>query len=92
MNTGPEKCTYLLLPRLFYGISIDETENEKDFSCKMIVNYSHCFAVEHQISPIQAKNAVSRKVLQKLCTIENIFVQQQRFDQFPAEFSKSVQE
>lgn len=90
---GPPKCTHLLLQRLFFGISLQNSGEPKDICSKLIVNFSHDFEAYCQPSYIQAKNAVSREALKKLCFIENKFGQQrQRFDNFPVGFAKEIQE
>lgn len=92
-DIGPPKCAHLLLQRLFFGISLQNTGEPKDIYSKLIVNFTHEFEAHCQPSYIQAKNAVSRDALKKLCLIENKFAQQRkRFDNFPNGFAKDIQE
>lgn len=87
----PVKCVFLLLQRLFYGVSNSETNDKTTFSSKIIVNHKYEFSVKTLLSQIEAKNAASRKAVNQLCEVENKYNQHKQIDIFPDGFASSIQ-
>lgn len=89
----PVKCVFLLLKRLFYGVDHTESSdiNTNTFTSNVCVSYDFEFSYTSTLSQIDAKNHSSLKALQRLCEIENKFVQRIRNDIFPPNFAAEIQ-
>lgn len=89
----PTKCIFLLLKRLFYGVTIDEDfdTNANTYTNHVSVSYEFKFSSLPQTSQIGAKNAASGKALKSLCEIQNHFVQRKQNYIFPSNFAEEIQ-
>lgn len=89
----PAKCVFLLLKRLFYGVTLSEScdSNTNTYTSNVAVNYGVTFTSTSKISPNHARDLASIRAIQNLCIIENKFVQQKRNDHFPMNFADEIQ-
>lgn len=86
------KCVFLLLQRLFYGVtSIETTDTDKN-TCAS--NLTVCcdieFSATSQLSKVYTRNLAAIKALQQLCDAENKFVERKRNDNFPSNFANEI--
>lgn len=90
----PTKCVWLLLKRLFFGVTLTESkeENANTFSSKVCVSYEFNFTSPAQRSQALARNVACAKALRSLCDVENKFVQRKEKPTFPSNFASKVQE
>ncbi|XP_055314184.1 double-stranded RNA-specific editase Adar-like [Sitodiplosis mosellana] len=90
---SPVKCVFLLLKRLFYGVTLSEScdSNANSYRSNVTVNYGVTFSATSKTSLNHARDLASVRALQSLCVIENQFVQQKRNDHFPSNFANEIQ-
>lgn len=87
----PTKCVFLLLKRLFYGVTIKEQSDAHFYKSNVSVSYDSFFTATSEISQINAQNLASMKALQNYCNVENKFVQRKRNDDYPQDFAAKIQ-
>lgn len=89
----PVKCVFLLLQRLFYGVTSTETIEPGTNTIKsdISVSYDNAFSATSQRSKVYTRNLAAINALQDLCEIDNKFVKRQRNDVFPPNFAGEIQ-
>lgn len=89
-NAGilPLKCVYLLLQRLFYGVTCAETNKD---TAKVTVCCDKDFSATSQYSYIHNRNLAAIEALQDLCVVENHFVERKKSADFPPNFATEIQ-
>lgn len=86
----PAKCVFLLLKRLFYGVSLDENNDSNSYTSNVTVNNGLTFTSTSQTSKYHARNSASIQALGNLCAVENRFLQLKHNDQFPLNFPDDI--
>lgn len=86
---------FLLLKRLFYGVSLDENSDLICYRSNVTVNNGLTFVSTSATSQNHARNLASIQALRHLCAVENRFsnrfLQPKHNDQFPMDFADEIQ-
>lgn len=88
----PVKCVFLLLKRLFFGVTSTETTEPGTNTTKsdVSVSYDNEFSATSQGSEVYTRNLAAINALHDLCEIDNKFVKRQRNDVFPLNFAGEI--
>lgn len=91
----PAKSVFLLLKRLFYGVSLDENSDSISYTSIVTVNNGLTFVSTSRTSQYHARNLASIQALGHLCAVENRFsnrfLQPKHNDRFPLDFADEIQ-
>lgn len=91
--TCPKKCIFLLLNRIFFGVSKKNSIDAptKTFTSDVCVSFDFHFSYTSKVSETDALNYASLNALQCLCDIENGFIQRKRNSIYPTNFAHDIQ-